>query len=281
MTGYLMRDQAPLQASEWQALDDIIVRVARQRLVARRFLSLFGPVGAGQQSYGVDRYSDGSGGQIALLDAEERDIVTAQQRRLLPLPILYRDLRLHWRDLETSRALGQPLETTSAAIAAASVAENEDRLILNGRSDLQQEGFLNAEGRVRLPLGSWEQMGGAFAAVVNAVQSLGGGGFPGPYAVVVPPALYALLNRVYDNTGMLELQQVQALARVGVYVSPVLPAAVAVVVAPGPENMDILVAQDLTIAYLETTGMDHILRVFECLALRIKRPGAIAVLGQA
>jgi len=95
MTGYLMRDQAPLQASEWQALDDIIVRVARQRLVARRFLSLFGPVGAGQQSYGVDRYSDGSGGQIALLDAEERDIVTAQQRRLLPLPILYRDLRTY------------------------------------------------------------------------------------------------------------------------------------------------------------------------------------------
>lgn len=281
MVDYLLRAQAPLTAREWQTLDAAVVQVARRQLVARRFLTLVGPVGVGQQSLSVDRYGTARGGQIAVLGVEEQDVVTVQQRRLAALPVLYRDFRLYWRDLETARQLGQPIDTTGAAIAAAAVADLEDRLILNGHSELGQEGFLNAEGRLRLPLGEWGHIGGAFEAMVNAVQTLTGRGYPAPYTVVVPPPLYALLNRVYDNTGTLELEQIRSLAGGGVFMSPTLPANTAVVVAPGPENMDLLVAQDMAVAFLETTSMDHNLRVLEILALRIKRPGAICVLGQA
>jgi uncharacterized linocin/CFP29 family protein len=36
----------------------------------------------------------------------------------------------------------------------------------------------------------------------------------------------------------------------------------------------------MTIAFLESTAMEHHLRVLEIVSLRIKRPGAVCVLGQ-
>jgi len=41
------------------------------------------------------------------------------------------------------------------------------------------------------------------------------------------------------------------------------------------------VGQDLNTAYLESKNLNHYLRVLETVALRIKRPGAICVLGKS
>ena len=280
MADFLQRSQSPLTNQEWQALDRVVVKVARHNLIARRFLTLFGPVGAGLQSFAIDRFSGGQVGQISLLGAEERDVIAVRSRRFAPLPVLYCDFRLEWRDLETSRRLGTPLETTGPAIAASTVATMEDRLIFNGYDELQQEGFLNVEGRQRVPLGDWGTMGGGFAAVVNAVQALIERRFQPPFTLVVPPPLFVHLNRVYNNTGVLEIEQVRRLIGGDIYVTPALPSNVAVVVAPGPENMDLLIAQDLVTAYLETTAMEHHFRVLEILSLRVKRPEAVCTLGQ-
>jgi len=207
-------------------------------------------------------------------------MVTVQSRHYVPLPLLYRDFRLEWRDLETSRRLGVPLDTTGAAIAASAVAEMEDRLIFNGYDELQQAGFLNAEGRQRLPLGDWSQGGGAFAAVVRGIQTLTSNHFQGPFTLIVPPQLFVQLNRVYENTAVLEIDQIRRAIGGGVYLTPTLPPNVAVLIAAGQENMDIEIAQDMTVAFLETQAMDHNFRVLETLALRIKRPGAICTFGQ-
>ena len=45
----------------------------------------------------------------------------------------------------------------------------------------------------------------------------------GPYALAVSPRLYADLNRIFDDSGVLELEQVEKLARRGVYPTAVLP----------------------------------------------------------
>ena len=95
---------------------------------------------------------------------------------------------------------------------------------------------------------------------------------------MVNPRLYANLNRLFGNTGVLELQQVQRLATAGVFQTPVLSDSVAVVVSVGAENMDLAVAQDLVTAFLETSKLNHIFRVMEILALRIKRPAAICTI---
>lgn len=281
MSDYLLRSQAPLSAQEWRAFDETVLRVAQRTLVARRFLALFGPLGPGVQSFAADRYLGTHAAQATLFGSgEEGNVVFPERRRLAPLPVLYRDFRLDWRDLEAARRCGMPLDTTPAAIAAADVATLEDRTIFNGNDERQQVGFLNHADRLRVPLGNWDQPGGAFAAVLNAVTELVGHDMPLPYTVVVPPQLYVRLNRVFDNTAVLEIDQVRRLVHGEVYMTPTLPPNVALVVASGQENMDLVVAQDMVTAFLETTGMQHNLRVLESLALRIKRPGAVCTLGQ-
>ncbi len=280
MMSFLMREQSTLTSQEWQALDQIVVQVARRNLVARHFLSIQGPVGAGVASFPVDRFRGGEMGSISLFGAEEENMVVIQSRRFAPLPILYRDFRLDWRELEASRRQGMPFDTTPAAIAASAVAQAEDQVIFNGNDELQQEGFLNVEGRQQVPLGDWGTTNGGFNAVVSAVRTLVDHGFRGPFTLAVPPLLFAQLNRVFDNTGVLEVDQVQRLVGGGVYMTTALPQDIAVLVAPGPENMDLLIAQDLVTAFLEATAMEQHFRVLEVLSLRIKRPGAVCTLGQ-
>lgn len=277
MADFLMRDQAPLTAEEWQAVDSAVTQVARRSLVARRFLTLVGPIGAGVQSIAADLYGDEQEALVSLFGAEERSPIGVQRRRFVPVPMLYRDWALSWRDLESARRGCGLLDTTGAAVAAALVAAMEDRLIVNGHDEFQQQGFLNAEGRQQLPLGDWGVAGAGFRAVVSAAEALVAAGFQRPYTAVLSPQLLAQLNRVFETTGVLELERVERLVGGGVYATPAL-AAGAVVAAAGSENMDLVIGQDMVVAFLETTSMEHRFRVLETLSLRIKRPGAVVVL---
>ncbi len=279
MADYLMRDDAPLSASEWQQLDETVVGVARHLLVGRRFVSLTGPLGVGTQVVPLDTVSAGA----ACLHDEsgcscaggECDVIEVSGRRFLALPLLHQDFRLAWRNIETSRQQGQPLELAPAAAAAAAVARAEDELILRGHSEHGYEGFLNASGRQTVALGNWDEPGGAFAGVNSAIEALVSAGFFGPFAVVLSPALYAKTQRVGKGIGRLESKLITDMAEGGLFRTPVLTGNEGFVVALGAHNFDLAVAQDLITAYLGPEGMDHRFRVLESLVLRIKRPGAI------
>lgn len=278
MTQYLMRAEAPLSDEQWTALDEAVTHAARRVLVGRRFIPLFGPFGAGLQVVATDTFTSKTNGLVNMLGETDGDVLQARTRCYQELPLLYKDFRLHWRDLEASRQFAVPLDPSPAAAAAAFVAHAEDRLIFHGDPSLGWPGLLGVEGRQSLPLGDWTQPGRGFAAVVAAIEALLTAGYHGPYALVTSPRLYALLHRVYDHTGVLEIEQVRKLAEDGVFQTPVLAENCAVVVATGPENMDLAVAQDMVTAFLETSQMNHYFRVLEILALRIKRPGAICTL---
>jgi uncharacterized linocin/CFP29 family protein len=124
-------------------------------------------------------------------------------------------------------------------------------------------------------MSDWDSMGRAFADVVEGVRVLTNAGFTGPYALVVSPRLYADLNRIFDETGVLELEQVEKLARRGVYPTAVLPEPAAVLVDSGTQNLDLAVGLDLSTAYVESSNLNHRFRVLESLVLRVRRPGAI------
>ena len=49
-------------------------------------------------------------------------------------------------------------------------------------------------------------------------------------------------------------------------------------VSPQAWNVDLVVGQDVVTAYLGNEGLDHRFRIFETLAVRIKRPGASCIL---
>lgn len=189
--------------------------------------------------------------------------------------LTYQDFWLHWRDLESSGRFGVPLDLTKAAAAAAACAQAEDRLIFDGDPALGLDGLRTVDGRQTPPMRDWRGAGEAFADVVDGVRLLTAAGFPGPYALAVSPRLYAELNRIFDNTGVLELEQVEKLARRGVYPSSVLAEPAAVLVDSGPQNMDLALALDLSAAFVESTNLNYRMRVVESLVPRIHRPAAI------
>jgi uncharacterized linocin/CFP29 family protein len=272
---YLQRDQAPLTADEWPILDRAVVRTAQSSLVGRRFISLAGPFGAGVQVVPHDILGDPGRAPIDLLGNDDMAAIGVTERVFLPLPLIYQDFWVHWRDLAGSRQLGLPLDMGKAAAAAATAAAAEDRLIFDGHQAPELPGLRTARGRHTLPMSDWGSMGRAFADVVEGVRVLTAAGFTGPYALVVSPRLYAELNRIFNNTGVLELEQVEKLARSGVYAAAALPEPSALLVDNGADNLDLAIGLDLSTAYVESTNLNHHFRVVESLVLRIRRPGAI------
>jgi uncharacterized linocin/CFP29 family protein len=272
---YLQRDQAPLGVDQWAAFDQTATRTAQSMLAARRFISLIGPFGAGVEALPNDTLSGAGNARIDLLGNQDAEAIGIQRRRFLPMPLLYKDFWVHWRDLESSSQLGVPLDVGKVAAAAAATAQAEDRLVFDGEPGLDLPGLRNAEGRQTLPMSDWGSMGRAFADVVDGVRALTQAGFTGPYALTVSPRLYADLNRIFDDTGVLELEQVEKLARRGVYPTAVLPEPSALLIDSGAQNLDLAVGVDLSVAYVESSNLNHLFRVIESLVLRIRRPGAI------
>jgi uncharacterized linocin/CFP29 family protein len=272
---FLQREQAPLSIDQWAALEQTVVRTAQSMLVARRFINLVGPFGAGVESLPNDTLVGGSTAHLDLLGNQEGQAIGIDRRSFLPLPLLYKDFWVHWRDLESNRQLGIPLDVGKAAAAAAATAQAEDRLVFDGEPTLDLPGLRNVQDRQTLPMSDWGSMGRAFADVVEGVRALTQAGFTGPYALAVSPRLYADLNRIFDDSGVLELEQVEKLARRGVYPTAVLPEPAALLVDSGGQNLDIAVGVDLSTAYVESNNLNHRFRVLESLVLRIRRPGAI------
>lgn len=281
MGDYLMREEAPLTAEEWQQVDNVVVSVARQILVGRRFISLTGPLGIGTQVVALDTIGgaeaclhDESGCACSL---EACDAVRVTGRRFVAVPLIHKDFMLAWRDIETARQFGR-LDLGPAAAAAMFVARAEDELIFKGHPEHGYPGLLNVDGRQTLALSDWKTSGAALNDVAMAAQTLAEAGFYPPYALVVSPALYGLLQRVYKNSGELESELVEEIAEGGIFHSPALAPKQALLVAKGPHWIDLAVAQDMITAYVGPEGMDHRFRVLESLVLRIKQPGAICVI---
>jgi uncharacterized linocin/CFP29 family protein len=278
MQELLARDQAPLSRDEWAQLDAAAVATARRLLVGRRFLDLFGPLGAGLQEVPYQLFPPQEPAVVTVSVSDEPMPAPPGTRVLAPVPLLYRDFLLPWRDLEEARRLHLPLSTDPAAAAAAQVALREDDLIVNGEGEAGTPGLLTVPAALHTDAGEWATPGAAFRATTAAIQRLLSAGFPPPYALLVNPVAFAHLQRVYAGSGVLEVAHVRALVQGGVYQTSAIRTAPGLVLALGAHNVDLALGQDLTIAYLGPHGMSQLFRVFETLTVRIKRPQAICVL---
>jgi uncharacterized linocin/CFP29 family protein len=274
MDNLLARDEAPLSSSEWESIDRIVVQSARQQLVARRFIQVFGPLGAGIQDIDFDAYGGIDSANLDMLGNIEAQPVQSIKRIHDKIPLIYKDFILYWRDVETSRRLNLPLDIATAAAAAAFVAQKEDDFIFNGSPEMGFEGLLNARNRNTVEAHNWDEAGTAFEDTVSAINTLVDAGFYGPYAVAVSPRRFAQMHRVYANTGVLEINHIRDVATAGVYQSPSIND-YGLVLSTGIQNVDIAIAQDLITGYLGPQNLNHPFRVLESLVLRIKRPGAI------
>lgn len=278
MPDFLGHAENPLREEEWARLNETVIQVARRSLVARHILDLYGPLGAGVQTVPHDEYTGVSPGAVDIVGEQQTATVFTDARKFKTIPIIYKDFLLHWRDIEAARSHNMPLDVSAAAGAAALCAQQEDELIFHGEPKLGHEGLMNATGRLSTSLGDWADPGTGYLAIVEATRKLNEHGHYGPYAVVLSPKLYSMLHRIYEKTGVLEIETLRQLAGDGVFQSNRLRGDSGVVVSTGRENMDLAVAMDMVTAYLGAANMNHPFRVLEALILRIKHPDAICTL---
>lgn len=271
---FRLREDAPINEEEWSQIDRTVHNVVRRQVVGRRVLSLFGPLGPGVQVVPTDRFHGYDMGQVGMTGNVD-DPVALMGRLYQRVPMLHKDFVVYWRDIEMARATGMPMDWSMAEAAASYVAQAEDHLIFHGSKEQETEGLLTVNGRHVLPTPGWSEMGSGYQDVVRAVSHLSSAGFYPPFAVIVGTAGYAQWHRLFGHSGVMEVDQIRKLAEGGVYVSPLIPDGHALVVAHGAENLDLAVGLDVTVAFLESSAMNHFFRVLETLTLRIKRPGAI------
>ncbi|MDR1612660.1 MAG: bacteriocin family protein [Planctomycetota bacterium] len=270
---YLMRDGAPLTDSQWGQIDAAVVQKAKETLVGRRFLTLVGPVGASTQNVHLDTLSDNHPAADFWGDNDESQI-RVKDRRFVNLAAIYSDFRMSWRDVENERGAG----VQAAIDAAMAVARREDDVVFHGLKEMDIDGVFTAEGVNRLKIGDWNKGEAPLQDVVKAIEVLVGGGASGQRALVVSSDLWGKLHRIQAGTGIMEVDRVRSLVNGGLFSSTRIGENKAVLLYTDPHNIDLVVGQDLTTAYLGNEQLDHIFRVFETVVPRVKRPRAIAVL---
>jgi uncharacterized linocin/CFP29 family protein len=274
---FLHREEAPLTESQWKEIDNTVIRTAKSNLVGRRFIEITPALDPAIQSVAYDIVSPSDTGACGLFGDKECDIVKVESRKFLPVPQIYKDFKIHWRDIETSKKLGIPLDMAVVAAAARQVAVAEDTFIFNGDKETGYPGLLNVEGRNQIKKENFDEEGGIFKTAVKSVETLNSKGFSSNLAFVTNPKDYSKAFRIYGNSGVLEINHIKELFDVGVFSTFAVPEGTAVAVSTGIENMDLFVVQDIITSYLAYENMDHYFRVFELIAFRIKNPLSVVV----
>jgi len=201
---FLSRDEAPFSDALWEQMENQVLDAARKALAGRRFLPLYGPLGAGAHTAAVDsaenteHMHDG----FAYFDA----------RKLVQIPQLYEDFWLYWRDMAYGQQYQIPLDFSPAYEAGTKLAFREDSMIFYGVKALQAPGLLNAEGVQHLKRrGRWDEGENAFADIGAAAALLMKSGKTGQHTLLISPDIYLQLQRIQPGTGLLEAERLSAM----------------------------------------------------------------------
>ncbi len=267
---YLARGEAPFPEELWAQIDANVTNAAADTLVARRFLPLYGPLGPGADCIRIDA--------PGRAESFEDGFAVMGGRTLSQLPQLYEDFWLFWRDLESVRRTGAPIDLGAARTAAQALALREDAMVFYGLPKLSVDGLLTAKGINTQKRSDWTQGEGAFTDVASGVATLLAKGRVGRHTLLVSPDLFVQLQRIQPGTGVLESERLGKLLDGRLFTSPTLKAGTAALICAQAQYVDIAVGQDIAVAYAEhDPELNHHLRVLETALPRIKAPDAVVL----
>jgi len=266
---FLARDTVSFPEDFWEKIDNTVVNTVRTHIIGRRFLSLYGPLGAGVLSVNVD--------STDTAEEAENGFVRTTGRKFVELPQIYEDFTLNWRDIEHSNSTGIPLDLTKVRQAAQKIALKEDSLIFFGNEFLGTEGLLTAEGAVKMQKSDWTVGDNAFRDIAAGLARFRSKFMIGRYSLVLSPDLYVQLQHINPGLGIMEEERISKMLNGHLYNAPVLGSNKAVLVCAEPQYMDLAVGKDIQTAYLESKDLNHVFRILETAALRIKNREAIII----
>ena len=76
---------------------------------------------------------------------------------------------------------------------------------------------------------------------------------------------------------MLESDRIGKLLNGNIFFTPVLGEKKAFLACTEPENMDLVIGQDMVTAYLEQDNMNHVFRILETIILRLKKKQSVVI----
>ena len=270
--------QVPWSDEQWDRVKRAVQEEASRTRVAATFLPLFGPLPASTDFVRSEEISIGN--QITIADTETIKLPTLQ-------------VKVHLRGAQ----MADPELTSVLAMfqrAANLLARLEDSLVFNGQPDV-------SKAPPGGPANIWEVRGGQksrgllapppktivtddgeklVAAVSDSIGKLEHNGHFGPFAVVLGQKLFLAAQTPNKNSLVLPQDRIIPFLGGGSLLrSSTLPQDKGVVVALGGAPVELVIATDISVNFLQVTPDPmFVFRVFEKMALRIKESDAIIAL---
>lgn len=194
-----------LRREEWDRLDSRVMQAVLQPLnltrvlIQRGLVTTLGSIGVLQASY--TRIGEMTPATASLRGhaSTEKDLADTDIKAI-PVPIIAKEFELDARMLESSRTMGNALDTTNGAAAARVVAEKVEDLVINGDSSINLNGQTiygltshpdrNTDTATNYGGGDWGTIGNVTPTIAGAIAALQGDGFYGPYGVFAATTQY-------------------------------------------------------------------------------------------
>ncbi|MEM0246768.1 MAG: family 1 encapsulin nanocompartment shell protein [Desulfurococcaceae archaeon] len=190
------------------------------------------------------------------------------ERAIIPLCEISHRFIISQRAVDYSAKTGQHIEMPGAIGAALSLATEEDRAVTE---------TLLREGKIRLPLGTWDDPGASVVDIAKAVSELVVRGFRRPYMLIINQARYVKLLAVSEKTGVTDLERIKMLVD-EVVVFGGVPEDKALVISATPDVLDVVYGGDAEVDYLGPEDGYHAFRLWSTMAVRVRNPDGIVVM---
>lgn len=278
MTGHLQRELAPFGDEAWHAIDDEAARTLRHYLAGRRLVDFRGPLGyqhAAVSTGRVERIGDAprdSPGDS--LGDTLGDGVQVWRRQVLPLAELRVELSLAREEIDALARGADDVDLDAVTDAARRFALAEDGIVFNGLSSAGMTGIASAS--THDPIGISDDYHDYPGSVARAVAVLQRAGVGGPYAVALGPRCYTGVIETTEMGGYPVLEHLRLITGGPVLWAPAVDGAV--VLSQRGDDFQLVVGEDVSIAYVDHDANHVRLRIEETLAMRVLTPQAAVAL---
>ncbi len=202
------------------------------------------------------------------------EVIRSKVSKFVMLSELSTQFSVKVRTLDYWGRTGIQPDLAPLLLASTKLALAEDKIILEGDLERGWPGLLTCKMSIRDELSDWSVPGNPVIDVSKAVKKLVDEAIPPPYVLLVSPSRYADLLKYTEKTGVMELERVRALVS-DVVQTPLLSDSDVLVISTNKYVIDLVIGADTVLDYLGPSADEHLYRLWETLALRIKNPKAV------
>lgn len=279
-----------LEEDEWETLDDTVYRVAQETLTAVQDLRSAGLTRSISLATQIDKWqttNDFSEAEIDMSGTTGSDAQrTAYTTNGVPVPIVHQDFDISMRELESSRNMGDDLETLNAAKASRQVSEKLEDMLFNGweavtdgnSNTYNLYGYLTHPDRNTASGSDFGTASNVRATIVAAAEALSADNYAydsgrGSWLYLNSTQYDELLQNDPDDDSsdsLLDTMQ-STFDWLTIRRADKVPAGTGVMVKPQAEVVDLSIAEDIqTVQWEEQGGMQLFFKVMAAMAPRLK-----------